>query len=274
SNTMIITIAIALGLVKGLLLEPVVSSAQPTNSNSIHEKQQQQETVSTEHLNVPQEQTTPAPQSESTPAPNQSADEGKEKKNKEKKDKAKKDKAENIPDEQIPFISVDDCHACPTPCQDQDHTHYPSYLKMDYESPLMNSSKPYSRHVLISTGQSDWEVSIDDDKDSLAPYLQQAISNGQQRLKEANNGKDLPRIVLTNSSRKPEDWTGPGWQVIILPDHIVVNNVTPDQCDDFFDAFLTSPVGTLVGSTPVTPGKELAVEIDPGNRHLGEQAHS
>ncbi|KAF9571749.1 hypothetical protein EC968_000195 [Mortierella alpina] len=180
----------------------------------------------------------------------------------------------------IPYVSASDCNACPTPCQDEYHPHYPSYLKIDQETPLLNSTRTYTRHVLISTGQEDWEASIYDDKDSLAPYLQKAIDDGQERLKQANGGKDLPRIVLTNSSRVCEHWGGPGWQVIVLPDHIVVNNVTPEQCDDFFEAFLKPAVGTTVApgtSVGTMTSSPLAVEKDLGQepRHpLGRNACS
>ncbi|KAF9436859.1 hypothetical protein BGZ76_002744 [Entomortierella beljakovae] len=165
-------------------------------------------------------------------------------------------------DDNIPFISTSDCHACPAPCADQDHLHYPSYLKMDYETPLLHSMKPYTRHVIISTGKDDWEHSIDDEKDSLAPYLQQAIDEGQERLRAANGGKDLPRIVLTNSSKFPEIWGGPGWQVTIFPDNIVVNNVTPEQCHDFFEAFLKPKVGATHLNSDIST--TLTVEKDHG----------
>ncbi|OAQ28211.1 hypothetical protein K457DRAFT_58235, partial [Linnemannia elongata AG-77] len=135
-------------------------------------------------------------------------------------------------------ISSQDCNACPTPCKDEEHPHYPSYLKIDHELPLLHSMKPYIRHVLISTGQDDWDAHIDSDPTQLAHHMQKAIDAGQQRLRDENGGKDVPRIVLTNSSRKAETWDGPGWQVVILPDQIVVNDVTPEQCDDFFEAFL------------------------------------
>ncbi|KAG0199228.1 hypothetical protein BGX28_007455 [Mortierella sp. GBA30] len=145
-----------------------------------------------------------------------------------------------------PFVSISDCHGCGTPCTDEDHPHYPSYLKINQEKPLLYSVKPYTRHVLISTGQEDWPAHIDDDKDSLAYHLSKAIDDGQRRLRD--RGRDPERIMLTNSSRKAEDWEGPGWQVIVLPDHIVVNNVTPEQCNDFFDAFLASEVGQSTAS--------------------------
>ncbi|KAI1315975.1 hypothetical protein EDD11_010557 [Mortierella claussenii] len=225
---MIITIAIALNVVKDLVLgnnaTPSVVSATP----------------------LPEQQQPPAQQQPAaTPPPPQE-------------------------DPNTPYVSLSDCHACPAPCPDQDHLHYPTYLKMDYETPLLHSSKPYTRHVLISTGQDDWDASIDDDKSSLAPFMQKAIDEGQQRLREANNGKDVPRIVLTNSSRKAESWEGPGWQVIVLPDHIVVNNVTQDQCDDFFEAFLKPAVGSVNPHNSQQEVSDLKVIKDQGVNGHGE----
>ncbi|KAG0343207.1 Altered inheritance of mitochondria protein 32 [Podila humilis] len=146
-------------------------------------------------------------------------------------------------DEDVPYVPISDCHSCSNPCEDMDHPHYPSYLKIDTESPLLHSMKPYSRHVLISTGQDDWPASIDEDESSLAPHLQRAIDKGQQKLREENPTIEFARIVLTNSSRVCEHWGGEGFQVLVLPDQIVVNNVTPEMCDDFFEAFLRPPVG-------------------------------
>ena len=141
-----------------------------------------------------------------------------------------------------PFVSLSDCHSCSSPCADEDHPHYPSYLKINREKPLLYSVKPYTRHVLISTGKDDWEGHIEDDKDSLAPHLSRAIAEGQRRQKESSGG-EVPRIMLTNSSKKAETWDGPGWQVCVLPDQLLIDNVTPEQCDDFFEAFLKSEVG-------------------------------
>ena len=168
----------------------------------------------------------------------------------------------STPDVKIPYVTLSDCHACPTPCPEESHPHYPSYLKIDQETPLLDSMRPYTRHILISTGKDDWEIHIDDDKDSLAPYLQKAIDEGQARLKEENGGRDLPRIVMTNSSKHSDSWEGEGWQVVILPDQIVVNNVTKDQCHDFFEAFLRPPVGSLAAAVEAeqeTESKALEV---------------
>ncbi|KAH7045104.1 Sucrase/ferredoxin-like-domain-containing protein [Linnemannia elongata] len=178
-----------------------------------------------------------------------------------------------------PFVGLSDCSACPNPCDDDDHPHYPSYLKINQTMPLLHSVKPYERHVLISTGKEDWEGHIDSDKSSLAFYLQNAIDKGQQRLRDSDNGQSVYRIVLTNSSRMADTWDGPGWQVIVLPDQIVVNNVTPEQCDDFFEAFLEPPFegtwGQSAAAGTVTQGQETttASQDDTGsNTNTGSSA--
>ncbi|KAF9429238.1 hypothetical protein BGZ76_001626 [Entomortierella beljakovae] len=168
-----------------------------------------------------------------------------------------------------PFISVKDCNSCATPCEDEDHPHYPSYLKINQEKQLLYSVKPYTRHVLISTSQEDWQSHIDDDKNSLAYHLSKAIDEGRRRIK-ADGGNDPEKVLITNSSRKPEQWEGPGWQVIILPDQIVVDNVTPEQCDDFFDAFLKSPVGSSSIHAGDSGQPETCTPIDQHQVHAGE----
>ncbi|KAF9919129.1 hypothetical protein BX616_001180 [Lobosporangium transversale] len=165
-----------------------------------------------------------------------------------------------------PFVSVADCHSCATPCREEDHPHYPSHLKINQDRPLLYSVKPYTRHILISTGQDDWESHIDRDKDSLAFHLSKAIDEGQKRLKDTDD-RDPEKILVTNSSRKAENWEGPGWQVIILPDQIIVNNVTPEQCNDFFEAFLRPAVGSISFqgvTTTSTDHNQQGIEVEAG----------
>ncbi|KAF9210371.1 Altered inheritance of mitochondria protein 32 [Podila verticillata] len=233
---MIITAAIAIGLVKHLwdtksstLSSGTTSSTTSTTTTTTTIIGQ----VAESHMEEHKEQHKEVNKEEHQ-------EEHKEKKEK----KEKKDKPPASSDsESIPYVSVNDCHSCTNPCDDMDHPHYPSYLKIDNETPLLHSTKPYTRHVLISTGQDDWVAHIDEDKDSLAPYMGEAIDAGMQKLRDENPGKEFPRIVLTNSSRVCEHWGGEGFQVIVLPDQIVVNNVTKDQCHDFFEAFLRPEVG-------------------------------
>ncbi|KAF9995151.1 hypothetical protein BGZ80_005435, partial [Entomortierella chlamydospora] len=238
---MIITSAVALGVIKSLVLD----SPPATSATAAEETTTATTTVHISEKSQPEQQ--------------QPEQQQQQKQKQKQKQGPKEIKCED--DINIPYVSVADCNTCPVPCADQDHLHYPSYLKMDYELPLLHSMKPYTRHVLISTGKDDWEHSIDEEEGSLAQYLQKAINEGQQRFKDANGGKDAPRIMLTNTSRMSENWDGPGWQVIVLPDNIVVNNVTPEQCDDFYEAFLKPTAGTVDRESN---GSALVVEKDLG----------
>ncbi|KAF9133243.1 hypothetical protein BGW39_010260 [Mortierella sp. 14UC] len=276
---MIITVAIALAAIKGIFtaappapaLDHVTDSTTTTVKSSTTTT-----TTTTTTLSSSATVNGSAADSATTVVSEKTIDstatEKRDKKDKNnKKDKSDKPAPTTDEDANIPYISSSDCNACPTPCKDEEHPHYPSYLKIDHEMPLLHSMKPYIRHVLISTGKDDWDAHIDSDPEQLAHHLQKAIDAGQQRLREEKGG-EVPRIVLTNSSRMAETWDGPGWQVVVLPDQIVVNNVTPEQCDDFFEAFLRPAVGhvfdgpasTTVADTLNKAGEELQVEKDGG----------
>ncbi|KAG2222985.1 hypothetical protein INT45_012284 [Circinella minor] len=127
-----------------------------------------------------------------------------------------------------------DCSACPAPCDD--HKQFPSYLQFDKETPLLGSMKPYGRQVMISTGQVDWAEKIEDDEGTLAANLNSIIKK-QYDVNKAG------RIFITNTSRLTQQSTiKNGQDVIIIPDNILITNVTPDRAQAFFDKFLNIPI--------------------------------
>ncbi|KAI9498676.1 Sucrase/ferredoxin-like-domain-containing protein [Zychaea mexicana] len=138
--------------------------------------------------------------------------------------------------DQIPpsdCIVEGDCAACPAPCDD--HKQYPSYLQFDRDTPLLGSMKPYGRQVMISTGKVDWAEKIEEDEGSLAAKLSAVI-------KEQYDGK-AGRIFITNTSKLTQQSTiEDAHDVIILPENIIVTNVTPDRAQAFFDQFLNTPI--------------------------------
>ncbi|KAI9258938.1 Sucrase/ferredoxin-like-domain-containing protein [Phascolomyces articulosus] len=147
-------------------------------------------------------------------------------------------------EEQEPPVDIDqippsdcivngDCASCPAPCDD--HKQFPSYLQFDTETPLLGSMKPYGRQVMISTGQVDWAEKIENDEGTLAANLSSII----KKQYDEKQG----RIFITNTSRLTQQSTLNGAQdVIILPDNILVTNVTPDRAKAFFDKFLNVPI--------------------------------
>ncbi|KAI8146955.1 Sucrase/ferredoxin-like-domain-containing protein [Fennellomyces sp. T-0311] len=130
-----------------------------------------------------------------------------------------------------------DCAACPAPCDD--HRQYPSYLQFDNDSPLLGSMKPYGRQIMISTGQVDWPEKIEADEGTLAANLSRIIKK-QYDQKEG-------RIFITNTSMLAQNSTiENAHDVIILPDNIIVSNVTPDRAQAFFDQFLNIPLPPIL----------------------------
>ncbi|CAG8453301.1 127_t:CDS:2 [Ambispora leptoticha] len=124
--------------------------------------------------------------------------------------------------------SDDSCMVCPTPCQD--HESYPRYLKIDQTSSLESTVKPYFRHVVISTGKSDWPDHIDEESKSFAACLDDAIKNAEKKKNKKNSDNNdepqekPPRIVITNSSRLNSDDVpfSEGNDILLFPDNILV----------------------------------------------------
>lgn len=144
-----------------------------------------------------------------------------------------------VDEDQIPpcdLLVEDACSSCPAPCDD--HEKYPSYLNFDMTSPLLGSTKPYGRHILIATGKSDWTSHIDEEKGSLAAALSEILDKERQKLGW--------RCVITNASMINQYTTlSDGYDVIVLPDNIIVSNVSPDRAQDFFDTYINKPLPNL-----------------------------
>ncbi|OBZ91395.1 Altered inheritance of mitochondria protein 32 [Choanephora cucurbitarum] len=133
-----------------------------------------------------------------------------------------------------------DCNTCPEQ-ECEEHQQYPSYLDFDNNSRLLGSMSPYGRHIMISTAQCDWPERIEEDYGTLAANL--------QALLVAN---PMPwRTFVTNTSMISSHATNVrcGLDVVILPDNIVVANVTPDDAELLYQVFVKMPLP----ESPVQP---------------------
>ncbi|CAO3641917.1 unnamed protein product [Mucor hiemalis] len=135
--------------------------------------------------------------------------------------------------DQIPpeDLIVKDCDTCEEECED--HPQYPSYLQFDNESPLLGSMLPYGRHFMISTAQCDWPERIEEDYGTLAANLQALLANNPMPW----------RTFVTNTSQIAHHCTTShcSMDVTILPENIVVGNVTPDDAQLLYDIFVKMP---------------------------------
>ncbi|CAG8516903.1 1945_t:CDS:2 [Dentiscutata erythropus] len=141
------------------------------------------------------------------------------------------------------------CLVCQNPCST--HPSYPSNLKLDHTSPLKDTIQPYVRHVIISTGKSDWEKIIELNQGSLASELfkcQSEVMNNNDSLTKENDSKKLKkenkfkkdRTMITNCSRSNTQFSFFNWgnDVLIFPDNLLIRNVTVKHAKEFYNHFL------------------------------------
>jgi hypothetical protein len=153
---------------------------------------------------------------------------------------------------------IDPCSNCSDPCST--HPTYPSTLnsRINYSLPLQGTVKPYYKHVLISTGQSDWKSHIEDEGGSFAAQLERAIkgnNNKEKKVKkdkkdkkDKNKNKSVesslkkPKILIANSSRKNDDDDpsfSEGNDILLFSDNILVRRVSPHNAVEFYNQFLS-----------------------------------
>lgn len=148
------------------------------------------------------------------------------------------DEGDDIALEQFPpkdlVVTEKDCSTCEEECDD--HQQYPSYLDLDSESRLVGSMKPYNRHFLISTAQSDWPPRIEEDYGTLAANLSALLVNDPMPWK----------TTVTNTSLISTHATTVycGMDIIIQPENILVGNVSPDDAQLVYDIFAKMPLPT------------------------------
>ncbi|GES76925.1 sucrase/ferredoxin domain protein [Rhizophagus clarus] len=147
---------------------------------------------------------------------------------------------------------IDPCSDCSDPCSV--HPTYPSSLnsRINYSFPLQGTVKPYYKHVVISTGKSDWKSHIEDEEGSFAAQLEKAIKGNskEKKIKKDKKNKNKnkeetslkkPKILIANSSRKNDDddpLFSEGNDILLFSDNILVRRVSPNHAAEFYNQFL------------------------------------
>src|SRR4051812_47652341 len=165
--------------------------------------------------------------------------------------------------EDIEDTMIDLCIDCSDPCST--HQVY-SYLRINHTLPLQRTVKPYYKHVLISTGKSDWQSHIEDENGSLAAQLEivmngnnngKKIKTKDKKNKNKNKSTDLttkkPKILITNSSRKNGDDDlsfSEGNDVLLFLDNVLIRRVSPKHAAEFYNQFLRKDETNSSSSTP------------------------
>lgn len=133
---------------------------------------------------------------------------------------------------EIASCEPDDCSSC--------NYKYPNMV-LETITPLWGSVKPWQHHLLVATGKTDWVHSVTDESGSLA----KALDASQDSWKFATKG----RVIISNSSLPPPDehfeWDGTDVKdkptsLLILPEFLVLNNITPNSASSDLNAVMTA----------------------------------
>ena len=136
----------------------------------------------------------------------------------------------------FPLSDLDECLSCNSPCTNEAaNASYPKYIakSIDRELPLAGSVKPYGRHVLISTGKTDWIHSIDEEEGSIAQGIFKGLYDPTVAgpMKNKREGED--RVVMSNTSFAPRRIGSGKTEVIIMPEWKIITNVSNQNAADF-----------------------------------------
>lgn len=150
-----------------------------------------------------------------------------------------------------PVVAIN-CKGCIKPCAQ--HPVVPPHLNIDQSKPLHNTVPPYAIHIIIMTGQTDWPAHIEDQ--GLAQSLIEAIrrrKNLDHRAFETRyhpayfgnttvSAEENQRVIVTNSSLPSTHSTlSRAQDIILLPDSIIISNVTSKRVDALLDYVFGKP---------------------------------
>ncbi|KAI9275452.1 Sucrase/ferredoxin-like-domain-containing protein [Phascolomyces articulosus] len=167
----------------------------------------------------------------------------------------------------------DDCPGCVKPCAL--HPIVPSQeLRIDQSRPLYNTVPGYAIHFIILTGKTDWPAHLEDDNGGLAQALIEAIQRDKkkQRWIRDEPNRFLPlrlttgtsatstqlleqkpshRIMVTNASL-PTRYSNQrnAHDVILMPDNVIIANVTPRRAMALLDFAYGCPSGFVTYPSP------------------------
>ncbi|EGC44980.1 sucrase/ferredoxin domain-containing protein [Histoplasma capsulatum var. duboisii H88] len=120
-------------------------------------------------------------------------------------------------------------------------TKFPSRFKVNSDRELYGSIKPYTKHVIVATGKTDWEQRVENERGSLM----EGFKLGSFKPK---TGKMMVSASNLPVDRACNDAQGHGQgksqdnatTVLVLPAFIFVDAVTVSRIPEFMDRFIDS----------------------------------
>ncbi|KAI8071892.1 Sucrase/ferredoxin-like-domain-containing protein [Thamnidium elegans] len=172
-----------------------------------------------------------------------------------------------------PVVAIN-CKGCIEPCAQ--HPLVPTHLNIDQSKPLHNTVPPYAIHIIIMTGKTDWPAH----REGLAQALIEAIQKRkhldhrpfENRYHPAYSGNttedqaENQRVIVTNSSLPSSYSTlSSAKDIILLPDSIIISNVTIKRVDALLDYIFGKPCFQTFSTYPC-PFSSLILVCGHGNK--------
>lgn len=171
-----------------------------------------------------------------------------------------------------PVVALD-CKGCLKPCAQ--HPLVPNHLNIDQSKPLHNTVPPYAIHIILMTGKTDWPSRIEEE--GLARAFIQCIQRRKNLDKRPFENRYHPayfgdttdenknqRVIVTNSSL-PSTYSTTGMDIILLPDNIIISNITLKKVDPLLDYIFGKPCYQAFSTYPC-PFSSLILVCGHGNK--------
>ncbi|KAH7105622.1 Sucraseferredoxin-like protein, partial [Auriculariales sp. MPI-PUGE-AT-0066] len=151
-------------------------------------------------------------------------------------------------------VADDPCRACANPCE-QGHAEMPK-LFIDTTFALLGSVKPLRRHVLVSTGKTDWSRKVEHESGTLACLLTAAdsrLSDWKPRATDKTQvsgvftDQDSAYLSILNSSHTSVADKSDSDSILVFPDYKVAIRVerTPTEAEELWRHALNPAFGRV-----------------------------
>ncbi|KAF7325601.1 hypothetical protein MKEN_00409700 [Mycena kentingensis (nom. inval.)] len=127
-------------------------------------------------------------------------------------------------------VSDAPCRGCADPC-DEGHPEYPERFKVDMETQMLGTVRPYRRQILISTAAKDWDRDVTSTRGSLAAHVSAVPLKTSATVTSAprspgifDTSASTEIAILNGSHASISDGEHEG-TVLVFPDYVAVAGV-------------------------------------------------
>ncbi|KAJ7064721.1 Sucrase/ferredoxin-like-domain-containing protein [Mycena amicta] len=163
-------------------------------------------------------------------------------------------------------VSEAPCRGCADPCEDG-HPEYPDRFKVDMETQMLGSVRPFRRQIMISTAATDWERDVTSTRGSLASHISSAHYKSSASPQHSHSDTHVPGIFDTSASTEVAILNGSHASVchdetvLVFPDYVAVAGVpsTSKGAQLLWKNALDPAIPRILGSKENEPGLQTWV---------------